>query len=47
LQPYISKLLPALVYHEVFYQTLLLTSATEPLRNIVPWDKNIFYQCCL
>jgi len=42
-----SKLLSALVYQEVFYQTLLLTSVTEPLGNIVPLDKNIFYQCCL
>jgi len=29
----------ALVYQEVFYRTLLLTSATEPLRNFVPWIK--------
>jgi len=41
-----SKLLPALVYQEVFYQTILLTSVTEPLGNIVPWDKNIFCRCC-
>jgi len=47
LQSYMSKLLAALVYQEVFYQILLLTSITEPLGNIVPWDKNIFYQCCL
>jgi len=40
-----SKLLAALVYQKVFYQTLLLTSATEPLGIIVPWDKNIFYKC--
>jgi len=33
-----SKLLAVLFYQEVFYQTLLLTSATEPLENIVPWD---------
>jgi len=26
-----SKLLPALVYQEVFYQTILLNSVTEPL----------------
>jgi len=38
-----SKLLAALVYQEVFYQTVLLTSVTEPLANIVPWDKNVFY----
>jgi len=42
-----SKLLSALVFQEVFYQTLLLTSVAEPLGNIVPWDRNIFYQCCL
>jgi len=42
-----SKLLAGLVYQEVFYQTLLLPSVTEPLGNIVSWDKNIFYQCCL
>jgi len=41
------KLLAALVYQEVFYQTLLLTSVTEPLGNIVPWDKNIIYECYL
>jgi len=35
-----SKLLAALVSQEVFYQTSLLTSVTEPLGNIVPWDKN-------
>jgi len=34
-----SKLLAAFVYQEIFYQTLLLTSETEPLGNIVPWDK--------
>jgi len=34
-----SKLLAALVYQEVFYRTLLLTSVTEPLGYIVPWDK--------
>jgi len=33
------KLLAALVYQEVFYQTLLLTSVTESLGNIVLWDK--------
>jgi len=43
-----SKLLAAFVYPEVFYhRTLPHTSVTEPLGNIVPWDKNIFYQCCL
>jgi len=42
-----SKLLAALIDQEVFYKTLLLTSVTEPLENIVPWDKNIFHQCCL
>jgi len=47
LQPYMSKLLATLVYQEVFYQTLLLTSVTESLWNIVLWDKDIFYQCCL
>jgi len=36
-----SKLLAALACQEVFYQTILLTSVTEPLGNIVPWDKNI------
>jgi len=25
----------------------ILTSVTEPLRNIVSWDKNIFCQSCL
>jgi len=40
LQPYMSKLLAALVYQEVFYQTSLPTRVTEPLSNIVPWDKN-------
>jgi len=44
LQPYVSKLLAAL---EVFYQTSLLTSATEPLANIIPWYENVFYQSCL
>jgi len=42
LQLDMSKVLAALVYQEVFYQTLLLTSVTEPLGNIVPWDENIF-----
>jgi len=42
-----SKVLSALVYHEVFYQTLLFTGVAERLGNIVPWDKNIFYKCCL
>jgi len=42
-----SKRLGALVCQEVFYQTLQLTNVTEPLGNIVPWDKNVFYQCCL
>jgi len=42
-----SKLLAVFVYQEVFHQALLLTSVTEPLGNIVPWDKNIFYQCCV
>jgi len=41
-----SKLLAALAYQEVFHQTLLFTSVTEPLGNTVLWDKNIFYQCC-
>jgi len=41
-----SKLLPVLVYQEVFYQTLLLTSVTEPLGNIVSWDKNILPILC-
>jgi len=41
------KLLAALVCQEVFYQTLLLTSVTEPLGNIVSWDENIFCQCCV
>jgi len=41
------KLLAALVYQEFFYQTLPLTSVTEPLGNIVSWDENIFCQCCL
>jgi len=36
-----SKLLAVLVYQEVFYQTLLLNCATEPLGNIVPWVKHI------
>jgi len=31
-----SKLLAALVYQEVFYQTLLLSRVTESLENIVP-----------
>ena len=47
LQPYMSKLLAALLYQEVFFHTLLLTSVTESLGNIVPWDKNIFSQCFL
>jgi len=34
-----SKLLAALVYQDVFYQTSLITSVTEPLGNIVPWEK--------
>jgi len=38
-----SKRLAALVYQEVFYQTLLLISVTEPLGNIAPWDKKTFY----
>jgi len=42
-----SKILAALVYQEVFYQTLLLTNVTEPLGNIVPCDKNAFCQCCV
>jgi len=25
----------------------LLTIVTEPLGDILAWDKNIFYQCCL
>jgi len=41
-----SKLLAAFVNQEIFYQTLLLTSVTEPLRNIVPWDKT-YPTCCL
>jgi len=36
-----SKLLAALACQEFFYQTLLITSVTEPFGNIVPWDKNI------
>jgi len=38
-----SKLPPPLVYQEVFLPdiTAMLASATEPLGNIVPWDKNI------
>jgi len=37
-----TKLLAALIYQEVFYHTtLLLTSVTKPLGNIVPWVKNI------
>ena len=39
LQPHMLKLLAALVYQEVLYQTLLLTSVTESLGNIVLWDK--------
>jgi len=42
-----SKLLAALVYQEVFYQTLLLPIVTKQLGNIVLWDKKFFYQCCL
>jgi len=44
-----SKRLAASVYKEVFLpdSRLLLTSVTEPLGNIVSWDKNIFYQYCL
>jgi len=42
-----SKILAALVYQEVLYQALLLTSVTEQLGNIVSWDKNVFCQCCL
>jgi len=40
-----SKYLAALPDQEVFYQTLLLTSVTESLGNIMPWDKNNIYQC--
>jgi len=36
-----SKRWAVSAYQEVFYQTLLLTSVTEPLGNIVPWDENI------
>jgi len=36
-----SKLLAASGYQEVFFQTVLLTSVTESLGNIVLWDKNI------
>jgi len=43
-----SKRLAALIYQEIFYRTtLLLNSVTKPLGYIVPWDKNIFYQCFL
>jgi len=42
-----SKLSAALAYQEVFSLTLLLTSVTESLGNIVPWDKRIFNQRCL
>ena len=42
------KLLSDLVYQEVFYQTILLPGVTEPLGNIVPWDKtystNVVFQ---
>jgi len=24
-----------------------LATLTEPLGNIMPWDKNVFCQCCL
>jgi len=42
-----SKCLAALIYREVFYHTtLLLNSVTKPLENVVPCDKNAFYQCC-
>ena len=47
LQPYMSKLMSTLVFQEVLYQKILLASLTEPLGNIVPWYKDIFYQCCL
>jgi len=49
LQPHISKLLVALVYQEVFLPdiSLLLTGVNESLGNIVPWDKNTFYQYSL
>jgi len=40
LQPYTSKLLTTLAYQEVSYETLLRTSVTEPLGNIVSWDTN-------
>jgi len=33
-----SKLLATLVYQEVFYPTLLFTSKTERIGNIVQWD---------
>jgi len=42
-----SKRLAVMFYQEVCYQTLLLTSVTEPLGDIVPRIKNLFYQCCL
>jgi len=41
-----SKLLAALVYQKVSAITVLSTG-TEPLGNIMPWDKNIFCQYCL
>jgi len=41
-----SKLLVVLAYQEVFYQTLLLTSVTEPPGNIVPWDKTYSTMLC-
>jgi len=42
-----SKFLAALVCQEVYYLMLLLINVTKPLGNIVSWDKNKFYQCCL
>jgi len=42
-----SKLLAVCLTRKLFYQTLILTSVTESLGNIVPWDINIFYQYCL
>jgi len=49
MQPHMSKLVAASIYQDVFLpdSILLLTSVTESLENILSWDKNIFYRCCL
>jgi len=47
LQPHMSKIWQLRFTRKFFYQAVLLTSVNESLGNIVSWDKNIFYKCCL